>query len=148
MANDNYPDDIRQYDNHPGSPFFEEPPHCEKCGKLCVFEQDGDGGVDDLHICRDELQAIVEDEEKIATVISELNAEKYVELNAAINLSLSGLGFFMAIALDDSDCWEYQLVLAKAFQHDAKKNEDEGRLPTDAYNIIFDAIEKAAEEIT
>jgi hypothetical protein len=28
----NYPDDIRQYDSHPSSPFYAEPPECEECG--------------------------------------------------------------------------------------------------------------------
>ena len=28
---DNYPDDIRQYDNHPQSPFY-EPVECPVCG--------------------------------------------------------------------------------------------------------------------
>ena len=29
----NYPDDIRDFDNSPGSPFYEEPPCCEECGE-------------------------------------------------------------------------------------------------------------------
>ncbi len=35
-GNDNYPDDIRQYDDDPRSPFFDEPTHlpCADCGEM------------------------------------------------------------------------------------------------------------------
>jgi len=36
--NDNYPDDIRNFDNHPNSPFF-EPEVCEECRE--EFDSDG-----------------------------------------------------------------------------------------------------------
>lgn len=43
--NDNYPDDVRNYDNNPNSPFYEEPPEeeCEECGEVeceCKDEQE------------------------------------------------------------------------------------------------------------
>jgi len=40
---DNYPDDIRNYDDHPSSPFYVPPP-CEKCG----------GDPEDCNNCEDE----------------------------------------------------------------------------------------------
>jgi hypothetical protein len=36
----NYPDDIRMYDNDPRSPFYVEPPTCEECEE--ELEQDID----------------------------------------------------------------------------------------------------------
>ena len=34
MSNDNYPDNIRDFNNHPGSPFFvEELVQCVECGE-------------------------------------------------------------------------------------------------------------------
>ena len=33
MSIDNYPDDIHSFDDCPSSPFYEEPPECEECGK-------------------------------------------------------------------------------------------------------------------
>lgn len=42
----NYPDDIRNYDNHPGSPFYEAPPvKCSVCTKLF----DGDNSETSQH---------------------------------------------------------------------------------------------------
>ena len=38
MNLDNYPDDIRSYDNNPSSPLFVEPPECDECGELSVEE--------------------------------------------------------------------------------------------------------------
>ena len=34
---DNYPDDIRQYDNDPRSPFY-DPPSCPHCGEDLIEE--------------------------------------------------------------------------------------------------------------
>lgn len=48
----NYPDNIRDFDDCPGSPFYEEPPTCEECDHPLEFECDGDGGVDEVpHDC-------------------------------------------------------------------------------------------------
>jgi hypothetical protein len=47
---DNYPDDIRQYDSHPGSPFYREPAcRCGKVGKSDCGEDEecGPDWVDD-----------------------------------------------------------------------------------------------------
>lgn len=35
---DNYTDDIRSYDDVPGSPFYEEKERCEVCGELFTEE--------------------------------------------------------------------------------------------------------------
>ena len=34
MSIDNYPDDIRMYDDDPRSPFYEEPEPCKVCGEI------------------------------------------------------------------------------------------------------------------
>lgn len=40
----NYPDDIRDFDEHPSSPFHEEPLCCETCDEVleAVPDEDGD----------------------------------------------------------------------------------------------------------
>ena len=43
LRSDNYPDDIRNYDNHPSSPFYVEPPICEVCGEYIRIVEDYDG---------------------------------------------------------------------------------------------------------
>ena len=40
---DNYPDDIRDYDGDPRSPFYVEPPMCDECGHLLSVDADSDG---------------------------------------------------------------------------------------------------------
>ena len=47
----NYPDDIRNFDNTPGSPFYEDAECCDKCDKDLEFSCDGDGGFDEVHEC-------------------------------------------------------------------------------------------------
>ena len=39
---DNYPSDIRSYDNDPRSPFYEEPPECDECGSVLTLDVDCD----------------------------------------------------------------------------------------------------------
>ena len=64
---DNYPDDIRQYDSDPRSPFYEEPwPQCEMCeeyfnpdtgsAKYCdnCLEQIEDDRIEDERLMQDE----------------------------------------------------------------------------------------------
>jgi len=39
---DNYPDDIRNYDNDPRSPFYIEPPTCDECEEELTQDIDCD----------------------------------------------------------------------------------------------------------
>jgi len=39
---DNYPDDIRNYDNDPRSPFYIEPPICDECEEELTQDIDCD----------------------------------------------------------------------------------------------------------
>lgn len=39
---DNYPDDIRNYDHDPRSPFYESGPECDECGEEMSVEIDAD----------------------------------------------------------------------------------------------------------
>ena len=39
---DNYLDDIRNYDNDPRSPFYQEPPECDNCGGGLIVDVDCD----------------------------------------------------------------------------------------------------------
>jgi hypothetical protein len=41
MSN-NYPDDIRNYDDDPRSPFYEDGPECQECGECMAVETDAD----------------------------------------------------------------------------------------------------------
>ena len=46
----NCPDDIRQYDNHPNSPFYEEPwLQCTECGEYYRPEEDHDDVCEDCY---------------------------------------------------------------------------------------------------
>ena len=38
----NFPDDIRNYDDDPRSPFYEGGPECSECGVEMTVEQDAD----------------------------------------------------------------------------------------------------------
>jgi len=110
----NYPDDIRQYDDNPNSPFFD------------------DSGLEDAHTAKcEEIEA---DMELIAEIISELSGEKYTEMQKAINKSISGIGFLMMDTLSDVDCEAYQIVLANNWQD----------LPVEAHLIIEEAISEYA----
>lgn len=39
---DNYPDDIRNYDHDPRSPFYVPPPECSECGEELDVDVDAD----------------------------------------------------------------------------------------------------------
>lgn len=70
MRNDNYPDDIRQYDDHPDSPFYDtgREVHCYNCDwegyeKECEVEVDYDeeyGTPIPYHTCPDCGQGTLE----------------------------------------------------------------------------------------
>ena len=52
----NYPDNIRDYDNCPGSPFYEAPwPKCPQCGEQYDEENDGGFETDFLDSVDDEV---------------------------------------------------------------------------------------------
>ncbi len=52
---DNYPDDIRRYDNDPRSPFYVEPSdYCKNCSEkhdVCEMQEDPHSG--EGHFCSD-----------------------------------------------------------------------------------------------
>lgn len=49
MPNSNYPPNIHDFDDTPGSPFYVEADCCEKCDK--VLEFNGPSDDDECHVC-------------------------------------------------------------------------------------------------
>ena len=47
----NYPDNIRDFDNCAGSPFYEEAECCDKCDEELEYERDEDG-MSEIHECK------------------------------------------------------------------------------------------------
>ena len=128
----NYPDDMRQHDNNPGSPLF-------------------DDSNDEAEL-NAELDRIYGDEDCIAEAISEIPGDAYMEMLKAIDKTLCGLAYFMTKSLCDNEHEEYQLVLARAFKRDYLRHisKDEPKIGSDiltseVYNIIDDGIYNAAE---
>ena len=128
----NYPDDMRQHDNNPGSPLF-------------------DDSNDEAEL-NAELDRIYGDEDLMALAISQIPGDAYMEMLKAIDKSMSGLAYFMTKALCDENCGEYQLVLARAFKRDYLRHisKDEPKIGSDiltpeVYNIIDGGIYNAAE---
>ena len=63
---DNYPDNIRQFDNDPRSPFFNDPDYelCSKCDKEFNFGELDEHFDDDKLICSSCLEELESENEK------------------------------------------------------------------------------------
>ena len=110
----NYPCDIRSYDDNPNSPFFD------------------DSGLESAHI--EAMEAIEEDEDKIAEIISELRVEEYNKLISIFTRSLGKVERLMIDHFHDSEPAEFQKYLA-TYRED---------LHPEAALIIEEAISEAA----
>ncbi len=119
MANDNYPDDIRQFDDHPGSPFYDD----------SGFESAVDEVFDEL----------LDDSVKVAEIVSEMTNAKYDELMKAVYESFSDnqLALNMIDSLHDAEPQLFQEALTdnKKFLNDK------------AVELINDAVYEYAENI-
>ncbi len=119
MANDNYPDDIRQFDDHPGSPFYDD----------SGFESAVDEVFDEL----------LDDSVKVAEIVSEMTNAKYDELIKAVYESFSDneLALNMIDSLHDAEPQLFQEALTdnKKFLNDK------------AVELIDDAVYEYAENI-
>ncbi len=119
MANDNYPDDIRQFDDHPGSPFYDD----------SGFES----AVDEV------FEELLDDSVKVAEIISEMTNAKYDELMKAVYESFSDnqLALNMIDSLHDAEPQLFQEALTdnKKFLNDK------------AVELIDDAVYEYAENI-
>ncbi len=119
MANDNYPDDIRQFDDHPGSPFYDD----------SGFESAVDEVFDEL----------LDDSVKVAEIVSEMTNAKYDELMKAVYESFSDdkLALVMIDYLHDAEPQLFQEALTdnKKFLNDK------------AVELIDDAVYEYAENI-
>ncbi len=119
MANDNYPDDIRQFDDHPGSPFYDD----------SGFESAVDEVFDEL----------LDDSVKVAEIVSEMTNAKYDELMKAVYESFSNnqLALNMIDSLHDAEPQLFQEALTdnKKFLNDK------------AVELIDDAVYEYAENI-
>ncbi len=119
MANDNYPDDIRQFDDHPGSPFYDD----------SGFESAVDEVFDEL----------LDDSVKVAEIVSEMTNAKYDELMKAVYESFSNdkLALVMIDYLHDAEPQLFQEALTdnKKFLNDK------------AVELIDDAVYEYSENI-
>ncbi len=119
MANDNYPDDIRQFDDHPGSPFYDD----------SGFES----AVDEV------FEELLDDSVKVAEIVSEMTNAKYDELMKAVYESFSDdkLALVMIDYLHDAEPQLFQEALTdnKKFLNDK------------AVELIDDAVYEYAENI-
>ncbi len=119
MPNDNYPDDIRQFDDHPGSPFYDD----------SGFESAVDEVFDEL----------LDDSVKVAEIVSEMTNAKYDELIKAVYESFSDnqLALNMIDSLHDAEPQLFQEALTdnKKFLNDK------------AVELIDDAVYEYAENI-
>jgi hypothetical protein len=77
MANDNYPDDIRDFDNHPGSPFYDD----------SGFESAVAHKFEELKECH----------VKVAEIICELDDKPYQKIIDAALVSIKDNKLLMAI---------------------------------------------------
>lgn len=110
--NSNYPDNIRDFDHDPRSPFYD------------------DGGLEEAHVAK--MKEIDGDEKLVAEIIGELKADEYTKLTKSVNDSLGVIGRFMSDALSDADAEEWQLVIAKMYKATV--------LPVDANLVVEEAI--------
>jgi len=119
MANDNYPDDIREYDNHPGSPFYDD----------SGFESAVDEVFDEL----------LDDSVKVAEIVSEMTNAKYDQLIKAVYESFSDnqLALNMIDSLHDAEPQLFQEALT----------ENKKFLNDKAVELIDDAVYEYAENI-
>ncbi len=117
--NDNYPDDIRQFDDHPGSPFYDD----------SGFESAVDEVFDEL----------IDDSVKVAEIISEMTNAKYDELMKAVYEPFSDdkLALVMIDYLHDAEPQLFQEALTdnKKFLNDK------------AVELINDAVYEYSENI-
>ncbi len=117
--NDNYPDDIRQFDGTPGSPFYDD----------SGFESAVDEVFDEL----------LDDSVKVAEIVSEMTNAKYDELMKAVYESFSDdkLALVMIDYLHDAEPQLFQEALTdnKKFLNDK------------AVELIDDAVYEYAENI-
>ena len=117
--NDNYPDDIREYDNHPGSPFYDdsgfEAAVAHKCEEL-----------EECHV-------------KVAEIICELDDEPYQKLIDAALVSIKDTKLLKAIinTLKDAE--------PELFHEALTDNRD--LLSDEANSLISEAVYSYAENI-
>ncbi len=119
MANDNYPDDIRQFDDHPGSPFFDD----------SGFESAVDEVFNELRECHI----------KVSEIICELDERPYQKLIDAALVSIKDNKLLTAIVntLKDAE--------PELFHEALTDNRD--LLSYEANSLIDEAVFSYAENI-
>jgi hypothetical protein len=118
MANDNYPDDIRDFDNHPGSPFYDD----------SGFESAVNHKFEELKECH----------VKVAEIICELDDEPYSKLIDAVLVSIKDNKLLIAIisTLKDAE--------PELFHEALTDNRD--LLSDEANSLIDDAVYDYAQD--
>jgi len=117
--NDNYPDDIRDFDDHPGSPFYDD----------SGFEDAVDEKVAELEEC----------EVKIAEIIAEISNAKYDALTKEVYSSFADNKLALSL-IDEFHDAEPQLFQEAIINNKALLNDA-------AFCIIDDAVYSYAEDL-